>query len=93
VANLNDEILQKRLNVGITTRDVIEKGLMEAYSQWFEGRRYAGEMVHQGQAAFESYMGGLIEERHGARAVQENGLDRYIRKYKEQKKRKYLETD
>jgi conjugal transfer pilus assembly protein TraF len=90
VGNVNDEILQKRLNVGITTRDVIEKGLLEAYSLWFEGRRYAGDMVRQGQEAFESYFGELVEERKEKKEKsKESALDRFVEQYQAKKFRKW----
>jgi len=40
VGNVREEVKTQRLAAGLTTGDQIMKGLMDAYSYWFQGRQY-----------------------------------------------------
>ena len=90
VGNVKGEILRKRLRAGLSTKDDIEKGMLEAYSQWFMGRPYTPEPIVAGQEAFRSHYERLAEESREKEKAKKKAeaMDNFVKKYQRQRERK-----
>ena len=62
VGNVKDTIRRQRLRAGLTTRQEIEAGLMEAYSTWFHGRSYMTPQIAEGEEAFIRFLQQQIQD-------------------------------
>lgn len=61
VGNVGDDIRRQRLRAGLTTRQEIEAGLAEAYSQWFLGRSYLTPQEAESEAVFLQFLQKQLE--------------------------------
>lgn len=96
VGNLGDEVKRRRLRAGLTTRNEIEVGMLEAYSQWFLGRPYISSPQLDGQQAFQLHYkrlaNGTRSERQPAQEAPARkpggGMEMFLEKYQSQRKKR-----
>lgn len=90
VGNVGQEVLQRRLQTGLTSRTELERGMLEAYSMWFHDRVYTPALVLEGQKGFAEHIAQkAAQSAYGAKQESkkepESALESLARKH--QKKR------
>lgn len=62
---VNGEVQQRRIKAGLADFGAIERGLMNAWSQWFEGKRYERPTLNRQLQNFDGFLQTIVRQEGG----------------------------